>query len=131
LTPSKFPDTSFPVFLSTSYCHATGIIQPVIDYVSALVPENSGDRYLPHVSIGLGTIEFLEAMLAAPFDTFTFSPVGASVTLPATPGCTAVAVTSTSLAPGPFPAVDHMASDTSQTLPVVPRDVLRGITWRV
>jgi hypothetical protein len=55
------------------------ILEAVIQYVKVFVPEHSGDRYGPHVTIGIGTIDFLDAMLAAPFDTFTFSPVAASV----------------------------------------------------
>jgi hypothetical protein len=55
------------------------ILPAVIEYVRVFVPDHSGDHYSPHVTIGIGTIEFLDAMLAAPFDTFTFSAVGASV----------------------------------------------------
>jgi hypothetical protein len=55
------------------------ILEAVIQYVKVFVPEHSGDHYSPHVTIGIGTLDFLDAMLAAPFDTFTFSPVGASV----------------------------------------------------
>ncbi len=33
----------------------------------------------PHVTIAVGTINYLNALLAAPFPTFTFSPVGGSV----------------------------------------------------
>jgi hypothetical protein len=43
------------------------------------VPDHSGDKYSPHVTTGIGTVEYLDTLLAAPFDTFTFSPVGASV----------------------------------------------------
>jgi hypothetical protein len=55
------------------------ILEAVIQYAKAFVPEHSGDRYSPHVTIGIGTLDFLDAMLAAPFDTFTFSLVAASV----------------------------------------------------
>lgn len=55
------------------------ILEAVIQYVKVFVPEHSGDHYSPHVTIGIGTINFLDEMLAAPFETFTFSPVGASV----------------------------------------------------
>jgi hypothetical protein len=36
-------------------------------------------RYSPHVTIGVGTVDYLNALLAAPFPTFTFSAVGMSV----------------------------------------------------
>lgn len=55
------------------------ILEAVIQYVKVFVPEHSGDHYSPHVTIGIGTIDFLDAMLAQPFDNFTFSPVAASV----------------------------------------------------
>jgi hypothetical protein len=55
------------------------IVAPLIEYVRVFVPEHSGEHYSPHVTTGLGTIEYLDALLAKPFDAFTFSPVGASV----------------------------------------------------
>jgi hypothetical protein len=50
----------------------------VIDYIAAF-PEHSGKNFSPHVTIGVGTTAFLDAMLAEPFTAFTFSPVSASV----------------------------------------------------
>ena len=55
------------------------IIAPLIQYVAVFVPEHSGEHYSPHVTIGVGTIDYLNTMLAEPFDTFAFSTVGASV----------------------------------------------------
>ncbi len=55
------------------------IIAPLIQSVAVFVPEHSCEHYSPHVTIGVGTIDYLNTMLAEPFDTFTFSPVGASV----------------------------------------------------
>jgi hypothetical protein len=37
-----------------------------------------GDHYSPHVTIGVGTIEYLNALLAEPFPRFTFSTAAAS-----------------------------------------------------
>ncbi len=37
-----------------------------------------GEHYSPHVTIGVGTVDYLNALLAAPFPTFTFSVAGAS-----------------------------------------------------
>ncbi len=51
----------------------------VIEYIAAFVPDHSGKNFLPHVTIGVGTKAFLDAMLAAPFEPFTFSPIGASI----------------------------------------------------
>ncbi|MGC1385468.1 MAG: hypothetical protein WA823_16945, partial [Candidatus Acidiferrales bacterium] len=55
------------------------IVAPLIEYVRVFVPDHSGAHYSPHVTTGIGTIEFLDALLAKPFDTFRFSIVGASV----------------------------------------------------
>jgi hypothetical protein len=55
------------------------IVAPLIEYVRVFVPDHSGDHYAPHVTTGIGTIEYLDALLAKPFDNFTFSIVGASV----------------------------------------------------
>ncbi len=55
------------------------ILPAVIDYVAAFVPEHSGAHYSPHVTIGVGTARYLDAMLAAPFPSFTFGFTGASV----------------------------------------------------
>ncbi|MDR3533850.1 MAG: hypothetical protein P4L90_25215 [Rhodopila sp.] len=55
------------------------INQPTIDYVAAFVPRASGEHFNPHVTTGMATREYLNKMLAEPFDAFTFSPAGASV----------------------------------------------------
>lgn len=55
------------------------INQPTIDYVAAFVPHATGAHFNPHVTIGVGTVDYLEKMLAEPFNEFTFSPAGASV----------------------------------------------------
>jgi len=53
--------------------------QPTMDYIAAFVSDHSGAKYNPHVTTGIGTKAYLDALLAGPFDTFTFSPVSASV----------------------------------------------------
>jgi hypothetical protein len=55
------------------------INQPTIDYVAAFVPEATGAKFNPHVTIGVGPQDYLKEMLAKPFDVFTFSPASASV----------------------------------------------------
>ena len=51
----------------------------LIEYVSAFVPKYSGTNYNPHVSTGVASREYLDEMLAEPFEPFTFSPAGAAV----------------------------------------------------
>ena len=55
------------------------INEPTIHYIAVFVPEHSGANYLPHVTTGLAPIDYLNALVAAPFDDFTFSPAGAAV----------------------------------------------------
>ena len=55
------------------------INQPTIDYVADFVPNESGEKFNPHVTIGLAPQDYLNKMLDEKFEAFTFSPVGASV----------------------------------------------------
>src|SRR5262245_13437979 len=55
------------------------INQPTIDYVAAFVPQETGKKFNPHVTIGIAPQDYLKGMLAEPFDVFTFSPASASV----------------------------------------------------
>jgi hypothetical protein len=51
----------------------------MIKYVSTFVPKMTGAHYNPHVSIGVASKEFLDKIIAEPFEPFTFSPAGAAV----------------------------------------------------
>ena len=51
----------------------------LIKYVSTFDPQQTGERFSPHVSTGVAPQDYLDKMLAEPFATFTFSPVGAAV----------------------------------------------------
>src|SRR5262245_48107855 len=50
----------------------------LIEYVANFVTIAAGKRFNPHVTIGVGTEDYLNKMLAEPFASFTFSAVGAS-----------------------------------------------------
>ncbi len=55
-------------------------IQPaLISYVTNFVSVAAGEKFNPHVTIGVATEAYLNEMLAEPFQAFTFSPAGASV----------------------------------------------------
>jgi len=54
------------------------INQATIDAVANYFAAHRGEHYSPHVTIGVGTIDYLNALVAAPFPTFTFSAAGAS-----------------------------------------------------
>jgi hypothetical protein len=51
----------------------------LIKYVSTFVPQQTGERFSPHVSTGVAPLDYLDKMLAEPFTPFTFSPAGAAV----------------------------------------------------
>jgi len=55
------------------------IQESLIEYVDYFVKIAAGKRFNPHVTIGVGTETYLNKMLAEPFPSFTFSPIGASV----------------------------------------------------
>jgi hypothetical protein len=74
----------FTVKTGTSAAFVTTPKDPVInplliEYVSVFVPEHSGEHFSPHVTTGLAPREYLDKMLAEPFESFTFSPAGAAV----------------------------------------------------
>lgn len=75
--------TPFTVKTGTSAAFVTGdvpeVLPALITYVSDFVPKSSGENYHPHVTTGLATREYLDKMLAEPFEPFTFSPTGAAV----------------------------------------------------
>ena len=56
------------------------MIDPLlIGYVSTFVEKSAGDHFSPHVTTGIAPREYLDAMLAEPFEPFTFSPAGAAI----------------------------------------------------
>ena len=55
------------------------INQPTIDYVKTFVPHETGEKFNPHVTIGLASEDYLKKMLDEKFEAFTFSPAGAAV----------------------------------------------------
>ena len=76
--------TPFAVKTGTSAAFVTTredpeVVPALITYVSEFVPKHSGENYHPHVTTGLAPREYLDKMLAEPFDNFTFSPAGAAV----------------------------------------------------
>ncbi len=55
-------------------------IQPgLIDYVANFTTVAAGEKFNPHVTIGVAPETYLNEMLAEPFKAFTFSPLGAAV----------------------------------------------------
>jgi hypothetical protein len=77
VAPFAVPTGTSAAFVTTP--QDPEIIPLMISYVADFVPKYSGNHYTPHVTVGVATIDFLKALVAEPFDTFTFSPTGASV----------------------------------------------------
>jgi hypothetical protein len=75
--PFEAPTGTAAAFVTTP--EDPDIVAPLIDYVRVFVPEHSGEHFFPHVTIGLGTVGYLDKLLAEPFTPFTFSTVGASI----------------------------------------------------
>jgi hypothetical protein len=75
--------TPFAVKTGTSSAFVTGevpeILPALITYVAEFVPKSSGEHFHPHVTTGLAPREYLDKMIAEPFQSFTFSPAGAAV----------------------------------------------------
>jgi hypothetical protein len=55
------------------------IQEGLVGYVADFVQVAAGDKFNPHVTTGVAPQDALSAILAEPFEPFTFSPAGASV----------------------------------------------------
>ena len=55
------------------------INQWTLDYVANFVPNASGKKFEPHVTVGLGAEDYLKKMCEEKFDAFTFSPAAVAV----------------------------------------------------
>lgn len=51
----------------------------LVEYVAGFVPKLTGKNYNPHVSIGVGTRDYLDKLKAEPFKSFTFKARAAAV----------------------------------------------------
>jgi len=77
VTPYMVKTGSASAFVSTEEGHD---IQPfLLDYVAHFPQIGAGAKFNPHVTTGVAPIEYLDKMLAEPFEAFTFSPASASI----------------------------------------------------
>jgi hypothetical protein len=53
------------------------INQPTMDYVANFVPDETGEKFNPHVTIGIAPRGYLKQLMDDKFDDFTFSVIGA------------------------------------------------------
>ena len=77
VTPFTAQTGTAAAFVTTK--EAPDINQPTIDYVAQFVPNGTGKKFNPHVTVGIATQQYLKQMLDEKFVPFTFSPVGVSV----------------------------------------------------
>jgi hypothetical protein len=49
------------------------------EYVNAFVPDHSGTKYNPHVTIGIANEDFLKALMAKPYNSFQFKSASVSI----------------------------------------------------
>jgi 2'-5' RNA ligase len=77
VTPFTVKTGTAAAFVSTE--EGRDIQASLIYYVANFVTIAAGEKFNPHVTIGVGTETYLKEMLAKPYQAFTFSPVGASV----------------------------------------------------
>jgi 2'-5' RNA ligase/phosphoglycolate phosphatase-like HAD superfamily hydrolase len=55
------------------------ISQPTVDYVNNFVGPRTGMNYHPHLTVGIGTRDFVDALKAEPFEAFTVRAVSVSL----------------------------------------------------
>jgi 2'-5' RNA ligase len=53
--------------------------QPTVDYVNHFVGPRTGKNYHPHLTVGIGTRPFVDALKAEPFEAFTVRAVSVSL----------------------------------------------------
>ena len=77
VTPFTVETGTAAAFVTTK--EEPDINQPTIDYVTTFVPNQTAERFNPHVTIGIASQDYLKKMLDEKFKPFTFSPAGAAV----------------------------------------------------
>jgi hypothetical protein len=77
LTQFMSPTGSAAAFATTAA--EPNVNDATLNAVATYFSEHTGEHYSPHVTIGVGTVDYLNALLAAPFSSFAFSAVGVSV----------------------------------------------------
>jgi hypothetical protein len=71
-----------PVGTSSAYVTTSDsptVNEPTLQYVEHFVPQRNGKNFNPHVTIGVGQLDFVQQMKAARFDEFQFRIAGAAV----------------------------------------------------
>lgn len=77
VSPYSVSTTSASAFVTTA--QEPEVDQFTRDFVAAYAKRTAGDNFNPHVTTGIGTVAFLDRLLAEPFQQFTSSPAGICV----------------------------------------------------
>ena len=77
VAPFTEPNGTSAAYVTTP--DSPDVNQPTLDYVNHFVPQRNGKNFNPHVTIGVGQLDFVRKMKAAPFDDFKFKVGGAAV----------------------------------------------------
>jgi hypothetical protein len=72
LAPYSVPEGTSAAFITTP--DEPNINTFTIEFVSSYIEKASGDKFNPHVTTGIGTIAYLDKLLAEPFKPFAFKP---------------------------------------------------------
>ncbi|MFN8549854.1 MAG: haloacid dehalogenase-like hydrolase [Candidatus Obscuribacterales bacterium] len=75
--PFTVPTVTAAAFVTTPA--EPDINQPTMDYVASFGEKQSGKKYNPHVTTGIGTVGYLHKLLLKPFARFEFLPEAACV----------------------------------------------------
>jgi hypothetical protein len=76
---TPFMAATGPIEAFTANHNSAAYDAALIDYVTHFVGKGAGAHFQPHVSTGLAPTAYLDAMMAEPFETFTFGPESAAV----------------------------------------------------
>jgi 2'-5' RNA ligase len=75
--PFTEPDGTSAAYVTTP--EAPEVNKPTLQYVEHFIPQRNGKDFNPHVTIGVGQLDFVQKMKAAPFPKFKFKVAGAAV----------------------------------------------------
>ncbi|MEX2168966.1 MAG: haloacid dehalogenase-like hydrolase [Pirellulales bacterium] len=77
VAPFTEPNGTAAAYVTTP--QSPGVNEPTLEYVNHFVPQRNGKNFNPHVTIGVGQLDFVQKMKAVPFDDFKFKVAGAAV----------------------------------------------------
>jgi 2'-5' RNA ligase len=77
VAPYTVPDGTSAAYVTTP--DSPTVNAPTLQYVKTFVPERNGKNFNPHVTVGVGQLDFVNKMKSAPFKTFKFKVAGAAV----------------------------------------------------